>query len=96
MEVENLNGYANQFIISEYSKLTFQSYKTKICSFSIYNTNELNKTTNHLLLYSDMWDYSVTTRRHFKAFINQYTSFTYKDRQQWLKEIENDDLIEVE
>ena len=50
---------------------------------------------DYLTLYSNMWDYSVTPRRHFKAFINEYTPFNYENKQQWLKEIANNDKIQV-
>lgn len=86
MRVENLNGYANQFVIDNDKETTFQSYNSEICS--IFDNRVLK-------LVSTMWDYSVTTRRHFKAFINEYTPFTYENKQQWLKEIESNDNIEV-
>jgi hypothetical protein len=89
MKVENLNGYANQFVIylENLKGICFQSYKTGIAVFY----NEVNK----LQLKGNMWDYSATTRRHFKAFINEHTPFTYENKQQWLKEIKNNDNIEV-
>jgi len=84
-KIENLNGYANQFLISEDNKITFQSYESEIC----YLEND------KLYLKDSMWDYPVTTRRYFKAFINQYTSFTYENKAQFLKEIKQNDKIEV-
>ena len=86
MRVENLNGYANQFVIDNDKETTFQSYNSEICS--IFDNRVLK-------LVSTMWDYSVTTRRHFKAFINEETPFTYENKQQWLKEIASNDNIEV-
>lgn len=88
MKVTNLNGYANQFIIrDDFSNIEFQSYKSSIVQF--------REDTGELLLKGEMWDYSVTTRRHFKAFINEHTPFTYENKQQWLKEIETNNSIEV-
>lgn len=91
MKVENMtnkngNKVPNQFIITDaYNNLIFQSYDTRIC---IYKNNKL-------YLYSDMWDYSNTTRKYFKQFVNEYTNFKYEDKQQWLKEIKQNENIEV-
>ena len=90
MKVENIkndkgNIVANQFIIYGDDKITFQSYDSEVC----YEKN------GKLYLKGDVWDYSVTTRRHFKTFINDKTPFTYENKQQWLKEIENNEKIEV-
>lgn len=86
MKVENLNGYANQFVIIDGENAYFQSYKSKIANITFDNC---------LKLYGEMWDYSATTRRHFKAFINEYTPFTYENKAQWLKEIGSNESIEV-
>ena len=93
MKVENLNEYANQFLITDKYGTTFQSYNSKIATLNVKRVNEVRFLT--LSLKGEMWDYSVTTRRHFKAFINEYTPFTYENKQQWLKEIENNSNIEV-
>jgi len=90
MKVENIinnrgNTVANQFIVSNGEELVFQSYDSKIVTLK----------NGMLKLEGDMWDYSVTTRRHFKTFINDKTPFTYENKQQWLKEIENNEKIEV-
>lgn len=102
MKVENLNGYANQFIIYDwhprYEIKTFQSYKSKIATLKKwlkFNEDTLNhehiKTT--LEVFSD-WDYSKTTMRHFKRFINEETPFTYEDSKQWRLEMKNNPQIE--
>lgn len=93
MKVENMtspngNKVANQFLLYEEEGVTFQSYKSGIATI-------LDVTPKILLLYDDMWDYSNTTRKYFKQFINEYTPFNYVDKQQWLKEIKENDLIEV-
>lgn len=89
MKVENLNGYANQFIIIGEEGTVFQSYDSKIALLK----GDMGQ--QGLILYGDMWDYSATTRRHFKAFINEHTPFEYVNKAQWLKEIENNEFIEV-
>ncbi len=89
MKIENLNGYVNQFIITDGFQIAFQSYKSLIATYDFTKKDFLQ-------LNGDMWDYSVTTRRHFKSFINDYTPFTYECKAQWLKEIKTNDKIEVE
>ena len=84
MKVENLNGYANQFLITDNNKVFFQSYKSLIA--------EYDRETDILKLYSE-WDYSKTTLRHFKAFINEETSFKYENKASWEKEIKNNPNI---
>ncbi len=108
MKIENLNGYANQFIIKpfnpNYKEIIFQSYDSEIASFkewfdlgADYNPELENPPIKikKLYLINDVWDYSVTTRRHFKTFINQYTPFRYENKAQWLKEIKQNDKIKV-
>lgn len=95
MKVENMtsekgNKVANQFIIHGSNYVTFQSYESIIAT---HKDNEIDKPC--LSLVADWWDYSNTTRKYFEQFINEYTPFTYDNKAQWLKEIENNDLIEV-
>ena len=66
MKVKNMysargNKIANQFIISDGGKETFQSYDTIIA------VNEAGKIT----LDSNAWDYSVTTSRYRNIFLNE-------------------------
>jgi len=89
MKVENMvsqkgNDIANQFIIRSTEGKTFQSYNSTICIY----------TGDKLKLFSD-WDYSRTTLKYFKEFINDETCFTYEDKAQWEKEIKNNENIEV-
>lgn len=80
----------NQFIISYQDKenndlLAFQSYATLIAIWSY---------KDHLLYINwDMFDYSKTTLKHLKIFINRYTAFNYLDKQQFTKLILNDDKV---
>ena len=92
IKVENMindrgNKIANQFILTDESKKVFQSYKTSICEWD-FNTKTL-------VLNGDWWDYSNTTRKYFKKFINEETSLTYESKKQFLKEIEQNDNIVV-
>lgn len=77
---------ANQFIIFDGDNVTFQSYDSKIATL---------KRPNTLVLEGFMWDYSNTTRKYFKRFINDFTGFYYDNKAQWVKEIEKKDNIEV-
>ena len=101
MKVENIvnskgNTVANQFIIKDTGKITFQSYKSEIATLKDNITdNALTTGWNILALKGEMWDYSSTTRKYFKQFINEETPFTYENKAQWLKEIENNNNIEV-
>jgi len=89
MIIKNLNGYANQFLINDEkeNKIFFQSYKSLIA--------EYDKTNNTLKLYTD-WDYSKTTLRHLKAFINEETPFNYINKADFEKEIRDNNQIIME
>ena len=66
------NSIANQFIIQDKKQKTFQSYKTRICRW--------NAEKETLILNANWWDYSNTTRKYFKKFINEETTMTYYDK----------------
>ena len=101
MNVENIksprgNKVANQFVIHSLRKMpdlktmhciSFQSYTSDIC-YIVYQFNTLR-------LFGNMWDYSYTTRKYFKQFINEFTPYTYETKAQWEKEIKENDNIEV-
>ena len=66
----------NQFVIRYNNQnnpclnvVCFQSYATLIC---MYSPNE-----NKLYINWSMYDYSKTTLKHLKIFINEYTPFNY-------------------
>lgn len=46
-----------------------------------------------ITLYNNLWDYSATTRKWFKKFIDDFTCFTYHDKQNWIEEIESNPHI---
>ena len=85
--------HRNQFIITyigddgtEYK--CFQSYKTLIAVFTT--------TPNHkheLIISWKNWDYSKTTLKHLKYFINRYTGFTYESKQQFINVIKSGKVI---
>lgn len=88
MNVKNIrnskgNIVANQFVITGEEGVAFQSYNSLIATYK----------DGVLILEDDMWDYSATTRRHFKTFVNDYTSLEYENKAKFEKLIENSDRI---
>lgn len=79
MMSNNGNAIANQFIIEDDNKRVFQSYSSKIAEYDL-NTRELK-------VFSD-WDYSKTTLKYFKIFIDEETIYTYGTKAKFIKEYE--------
>lgn len=79
VHVEQLQN-RNQFVIycsnkeSGLSVVAFQSYRTLI---AVLEGGKLYINWNY-------WDYSKTTLKHLKIFINEYTPFTYESKAQFL------------
>ena len=57
----NHKAKANQFVIYEPNKVTFQSYSTRICVIE----------GNNVSLSYNMWDYSRTTLKYLTMFLRQ-------------------------
>lgn len=76
----NSNGRTvpNQFIITDGNKKVFQSYDSKI---AVSNGVELE-------IYPH-WDYSKTTLRYLKQFINEETRYEYETKKQFEKMIDD-------
>lgn len=66
----------NNAIIAINNELLFYSYESFIC---IYNQNDYT-----LSLNNSLWDYSNTTRKYFKYFINNYTCFNYISKNKFI------------
>ena len=64
MKVQNFL-HVNQFIIDDDAKhcVYFQSYSSLICEIDYYN--------KRIYVY-EKWNYSLTTVKHFYAFIKEY------------------------
>lgn len=84
----------NQFVIHYnntkdpcYSVIAFQSYATLIAYYCSYE--------DKLYINWSMWDYSKTTLKHLKIFINEYTKFNYENKQQFLKFLLNDNHVKL-
>lgn len=65
----------------------FQSYQSLI---AIYD-----KTSGNLFINWDKWDYSKTTLKHFKLFVNEWTHYHYETKAQFINEIRNNWHIET-
>lgn len=85
MTSPNGKDVPNQFIIYDDDNVTFQSYKTVVCQYNI----------NHqlLTLCGDAWEYSATTKKYFKKFINEETHFRYETDKQFRKLITSSAFI---
>lgn len=83
----------NQFVIeynnhcdsTKTTNYVFQSYRSII---AIYNPE-----TKTLLLNWHKWDYSKTTLKHLKLFINEWTCYRYENKQQFINLIKQKDFI---
>jgi hypothetical protein len=84
----NGNAIKNQFIIHDDNQVTFQSYDSKIATY--------DRDTKTLKLYGSLWDYSRTTRNHFKTFVNNFTPFEYGTRDKFLQMVLGDNKIIIE
>ena len=103
MKVENLE-HKNQFVIKgfhpQYTFYTFQSYESEICTLKDWHHFDREQdqeayTGKTLELKGNMWDYSNTTRKHFKLFLERYSNIPYKNKAQFLKEIQINKYIQV-
>lgn len=80
----------NQFVITyarEKGKMVycFQSYNSLVAVF--------DADTDILYVSWHYWDYSKTTLKHFKMFVNEWTTYQYVNKQQFLNEIKNNSDI---
>lgn len=77
----------NHVVISKTDEVSFYSYTTFIACY--------NRVENKLYLNSSKWDYSNTTRKYFKNFLEEFTPFDYGTKQIFLKFIESSEDIIV-
>lgn len=62
MTSTNGNKVANQFIITDGNKFTFQSYNSEIITIDY---------DNHTITVGDDWDYSITTGKYKNMFLKE-------------------------
>jgi hypothetical protein len=82
----NGNPASNQFVITDGDKVFFQSYDSVVAMWD---------KTNRRLFVTGKWDYSVTTRKHFYIFLNDYTYVSGR-REDVLRGLEDGSIILVE
>lgn len=80
--MEILENEKNMTIIQDTNKFYLFSYNSKIAIYSDLKYLDIGKN----------WNYSQTTLKHLKHFINTYTAYTYESKQQFQKLIENSPL----
>ncbi len=81
--MEILENEKNLTILDDGAFYYLFSYNSKI---AIYCENSKS------LAIGKNWDYSQSTLKHLKHFINNYTAYTYENKQQFKKFIENNPL----
>lgn len=81
--LENKN---NLTVLEDKEKSFLISYTTTIASYD-YTTRELKLNVNY-------WDYSQSTLKHLKHFINNYTCYNYDSKKDFEISIENCSKIE--
>lgn len=77
--MEILENEKNMTIIENEGFLYMFSYNSKIAIYC--------RETESLVI-GKKWNYSQTTIKHLKAFINNYTGYKYENKQQFEKEME--------
>ena len=83
MKVYNLEGksgraVANQFVIKDDNRKVFQSYDSTIIEID----RELQKIT-----VGRDWDYSITTTRYLKQFLNEEMTWSSKEVEEFKKKL---------
>ena len=86
-QLANKNQFVITYVDGNKTLLFFQSYRSLV---AVYDTED--KT---LYVSWQYWDYSKTTSKHFKMFVNEFTPYTYDTKAQFIKEIKNNPHIEL-
>lgn len=86
-KLELVLGHANQYSIKIDNKIYFISYQTLIAYY--------DKNSCKLFLNGNWWDFSNTTRKHFKAWLNGLYVYNIKyiDKKSFIKEVQENDAI---
>lgn len=92
MNVKNMkstkgNLVPNQFLIFSRDSIWFQSYDTLICRWRKYDST--------LIMNKEYTLWSKTTNKYLAMFINTYTPFTYKNKANFQRTIQDSDQIEI-
>ena len=84
--MEILKNEKNLLITKEKNIYRFYSYNSLI--------SEYHETTKKLVL-TYLWNFSQTTLKQLKNYINNYTCFNYENKKQFEKEIEKNNNIMI-
>lgn len=77
-QLENKNQFVITYSINGVTYWAFQSYYSLICIYC--------PSTKEMLLNNSKWDYSKTTLKHLKIFINEWTCYNYENKAQFMKQ----------
>lgn len=84
LSVEQLAN-KNQFVIYYNDPLGGSSNRTLVAFQSYNSVIAIFNPAGHILYVNwSKWDYSKTTMKHLKMFINQYTCYQYDNKYQFL------------
>ena len=83
VQLANKNQFAIYYNDGKRHLVAFQSYDSLIAIVEGEN----------LYINWSYWDYSKTTLKHLKLFINTYTRFEYENKQQFLHFITSSDKV---
>jgi hypothetical protein len=72
--MEILETAKNMLVVKNNNKTTLFSYNQKIATYN---------TATGLLCLTDLWDYSQTTLKQLKHFINNHTKYTYTTKKEF-------------
>ena len=86
-QLANKNQFVVRYMSGDKLLVCFQSYRSLV---AVYDTQD-----DILYVSWQYWDYSKTTSKHFKIFVNEYTPFTYDSKAQFIKEIKNNSQINL-
>lgn len=86
-----LENNTNKLILQDNDGLKFYSYKSLI---AIYTNRTIRYGCN--LYLTKKWDYSKTTLKQLKSFIDEYTNIKYIDKKHIEKLIFNNEIIIID
>lgn len=81
-QLANKNQFVIEYQLNDTLVSCFQSYTSLIAIYDRY--------TEKLYINADMWDYSKTTLKHLKMFINEWTIWDYDNKSQFEKMIRHE------
>ena len=95
----NLKDFVKVRVEQLYNKNQFVIYYNDnerdrhLVAFQSYNTLIAILEGGKLFISWQYWDYSKTTLKHLKLFVNEYTPFTYESKHQFLNLIRSCERI---